>query len=257
MCERARELAAGHAQLAIDVERAAASLRTLSAVLSTRGADTALTPVEAERWLHRTPAAFVVDGFRRRLLRGTAAIDFLRKPVAFLLLCELARVHPHDAGAEALSLRAFGHAPRHDEDRVKLRVNLSRLRQALPRGLSLEAREHGWALVTAARVAWVHPTHVDGAERLEQLLFTGGTWSARALSQALGINARTVQRWAADLVEQRRADAFGRGPATRYAIATSLLLPTEGGPLIPLLHHHNAASRGRSEHDGDRNHEQP
>jgi hypothetical protein len=256
-CDRARGLAAGHPQLTHDVERAAVSLSASAAMLSTRGADSALSPADAERWLHRMPSTWVVDGFRRRLLRGSGAIDFVRKPVAFVLLCELARVHPGEASAQTLSLSAFGHAPRHDEDRVKLRVNLSRLRQALPRGLKLEAGPNGWTLATAAPVVWVHPARAEGADRLEQLLWTGGTWSARALSQALEVNARTVQRWAAELNEQRRADAFGKGPATRYAIATSLLLPATGGPLIPLLHHTNAALRGRSEHDGDRNHEQP
>ena len=148
-------------------------------------------------------------------------------------MCIRDREWPTDVPREALIAQAFG-ARRADESyRARLRVEIGRLRGALRTLAGIVATQGGFA---------IYPRRADEIVVLEQpvedehaavlaLLTDGQSWSSSALSLALGVSPRTVQRALVSLAATGKVQTSGRGRARRWmtppplGFTTTLLLP--------------------------------
>jgi hypothetical protein len=126
-----------------------------------------------------------------------------------------------------------GHSELTDEShRMRLRVEVGRLRWALRALVGLKATKRGFALAPRhARKVVVLAPPVDG-ERGAVLAFLadGESWSSSALALALGTSQRTVQRALDSLAAEGKVRSFGRARARRWmsppvpGFTTTLLL---------------------------------
>jgi hypothetical protein len=117
--------------------------------------------------------------------------------------------------------------------RVRLRVEVGRLRRALRPLADVVATKQGFAVLprtTQQVVVLARPVEDEHAAVLA-LLADGESWSSSALALALRASARTVQRALESLAGAGKVQALGRGRARRWltpsqpAITTTLLLP--------------------------------
>jgi hypothetical protein len=154
--------------------------------------------------------------------------------VLLTLARTLAEAWPADVPRDVLVARAFG-AKRADEShRVRLRVEVGRLRRVLRALAGVSATKRGFALAPRrAREVVVLAPPVEG-EHAAVLAFLadGESWSSSALGQALGASQRTVQRALDSLSAAGKVQSFGRGRARRWmtpslpGFTTTLLLPS-------------------------------
>lgn len=174
----------------------------------------------------------VVDACRNTFRAGGAAVALGNRPVLFALLRVLAEAHPGGATREDLLARAFGAKQADESHRVRLRVEIGRLRAAIRPHADVVATPRGFALKPASeRVAVLAPP-VDGPHPdVMALLADGEAWSSSALALALDVSPRTVQRALETLARDGAVERFGRGRACRWIASsvpgfpTSLLLP--------------------------------
>jgi DNA-binding transcriptional ArsR family regulator len=153
--------------------------------------------------------------------------------VLFALARALAEAWPDDVPRAALIARAFGATVADESYRVRLRVEMGRLRAALRRLARVRATPRGFALQprrARAVVVLARPIEEEHATVLA-LLADGESWSSSALALALGASQRTVQRALDALAAAGKAQSFGRGRARRWVtppvpgFTTTLLLP--------------------------------
>src|SRR5262249_45019502 len=126
------ERAAGHARipaLAAEVQSATLALHTPAARLIARGHERLLRLAGVEALL--ASSALVVDACRRVVRAGRAVISLARRPVLFALARALGEAWPGDVPRDALVARAFGARVADESHRVRLRVEIGRLRTAL------------------------------------------------------------------------------------------------------------------------------
>jgi hypothetical protein len=118
--------------------------------------------------------------------------------------------------------------------RVRLRVEIGRLRRALHAIADIRATPRGFAL-SAKRGSEVHvllPPSPGEASQILALLGGGEPWSTSALAAATGSSQRTVQRALSALEADGRVRTLGQGRARRWlapppaGFATTLLLVT-------------------------------
>lgn len=179
----------------------------------------------------------VLDACRRGLSLDGRWLPLASRPVLFTLAQALAEAWPADVGREALIARAFRTRRPDETHRVRLRVEIGRLR-ALATGMAgIDATARGFQLRPAhGRPVVVMAPPVDGAQAsLLALLTDGAAWSTSALAVALGASQRTVQRALADLLIEDRVRCVGQGRTRRWLaptlaasaeFTTILLLPT-------------------------------
>ncbi len=177
--------------------------------------------------------AVVIDACRRGVRAGRVWRSLARRPVMFLLLRALAEAWPGDADRAVLIARAFRIGRPDETDRVRLRVEISRLR-ALVAGLAtIESTAEGFALRPLDdRPVEVLAPPIDGERAsLVALLADGAAWSTSALALALDASQRTVQRDLAELEAAGQVRSVGRARAQRWlapplaGFTTILLLP--------------------------------
>jgi hypothetical protein len=177
--------------------------------------------------------ALVVDGCRLVVRRKTTIIRLESRPVLFALARALSEAWPGDASRERLLFDAFRARHADESHRARLRVEIGRLRKALRPLAGITATAGGFRLVPrdAGEVAVLaRPVEEDHAAVLA-LLSDGESWSSTALSLALGVSQRTVQRALEDLVGEGKVQSFGQARARRWmtppvpGFPTSLLLP--------------------------------
>jgi DNA-binding transcriptional ArsR family regulator len=177
--------------------------------------------------------ALVVDACRRGLGVGAAWQLLARRPVLFALARALAEAWPGDAGREALIACAFRTRRPDESHRVRLRVEIGRLRALIKELAHIEATAQGFVLRPHGErpvVVLVPPIDGDQAS-LMALLSDGAAWSTSALALALGASQRTVQRALAELEAAGRVRSIGRARARRWlsppltGFTTILLLP--------------------------------
>jgi hypothetical protein len=210
-----------HALLARAASATALELVKPIARLSDRGVLRAVSLAGVEE--ASSGDAFLLDACRRLVRAGRATIPLARRPILFELLLALVSSWPHDVERDELARRVFGARRPNESHRVRLRVEVSRLRKALEGIATLEPTSAGYALSSPRPVLLLLPlTHDDGA-RLAILLSDGAAWSAQELAEHAGLSKRTVQRALAALVADGRALRTGGGKDTRYAGA--------GGPI--------------------------
>lgn len=194
------------------------------------GAERAVTLWDVAR-LNAT-ADVLVDACRREVRQAARRVSLARRPVLLTLVTALGEAWPGDASREALIRRAFGRLRPNESVRVRLRVEIGRLRRLLAPIADVQATATGFALMPhGSRVVRVlHPPTGGAAGMLLALLAGGQPWSTTALAEALGTSTRTVQRTLRELEAAGTVAGHGAGRARRWSsaglpgFATSLLL---------------------------------
>jgi len=223
---------AGIPALAAEVETAARELTLPAARLIAKGAERNLRLEEVEALL--ASSTLVIDACRYTARAGDVQIELAKRPVLFAIARILAEAWPGDVSRETLVARAF-RAKRVDETyRARLRVEVGRLRRVLRKLADVVATQRGFSISpsrTAEIVVLARPVEDEHAAVLA-LLTDGESWSSSALSMALGVSPRTVQRALGALAETGKVQALGAGRARRWmtppppGFTTTLLLPT-------------------------------
>jgi DNA-binding transcriptional ArsR family regulator len=178
--------------------------------------------------------ALVVDACRQVVRDRGTVVSLVRRPVLLALARTLAEMWPDDVSRDDLVARAFGAKRADASHRVRLRVELARLRSVLQGLAGVSATRRGFALVprrahNVCVLAW--PVEEQHAAVLA-ILADGECWSSSALALALGVSQRTVQRSLDSLGAAGKVQSFGRGRARRWltppaaGFTTSLLLPS-------------------------------
>ncbi|WP_438301348.1 helix-turn-helix domain-containing protein [Pseudomonas sp. NMS19W] len=179
-------------------------------------------------------ATLVVDACRYSVRGAGMTVALATRPVLFNLLQLLAEAWPGDVPRETLIAKAFRLKLDDESHRVRLRVEIGRLRAALKPLAGITATSRGYALV-AQDVALLTLPLEDKHAALLALLADGEAWSSSALALALGSSQRQIQRALETLAAQGKVQAFGVGRARRWltppvpGFATILLLPVSLG----------------------------
>jgi tetratricopeptide (TPR) repeat protein len=222
---------AGIPALTAEVESALRILRTPAARLVASGAERILRLQQVESLL--ASKAFVVDACRHVVRDGSAIISLATRPVLFALAQTLGEAWPGDAPRDMLLARAFGAKLTDESHRMRLRVEIGRLRRALRTIARVNATDIGFELVPhrAHKIVVLAPP--VGSERGAVLAFLGDgeSWSSSALALALGTSQRTVQRALDSLAAEGKVRSFGRARGRRWVsppvpgFTATLLLP--------------------------------
>ena len=222
---------AGIPALVAEVDRASHALEAPAARLIARDGERLLRLEEVEALL--ASDALVVDACRNVVRAGPTMVPLASRPVLFALVRALAEAWPEDVSRETLLARAFGARQADESHRVRLRVEIGRLREILAPLAGLNATKRGFALEphgTNAVAVMVPPVEGDHAGVLA-LLADGEAWSSSGLALALSVSSRTAQRALEALAETGKVESFGQGRACRWiapnvpGFPTGLLLP--------------------------------
>jgi DNA-binding winged helix-turn-helix (wHTH) protein len=217
--------------LSAEVERAALALNTPTARRIVRGQERLLLLDEVETLF--ASKALIVDACRHQVRHRDRIISLARRPVLFAIARSLAEAWPGDVPRDALVTRIFGSKIADESHRVRLRVEIGRLRRALRAFADVSATKRGFALEPRrARevVVLAQPVEDEHAAVLA-FLIDGEAWSSSALALAMGTSQRTVQRALDSLATAGKVQSFGRGRARRWTsppaagFTTALLLP--------------------------------
>jgi hypothetical protein len=176
----------------------------------------------------------IVDACRYLVRDKATGISLARRPVLFALLRELAEAWPRDAPREALIARVFRTKQGDESHRVRLRVEMGRLRTAVKTVASISATSEGFVLAPrrSAKVVVLAQLVESEHAALLALLTDGESWSSSSLALALGTSQRSVQRALDSLLSEAKVRSLGHGRARRWmspplpGFATTLLLPT-------------------------------
>jgi DNA-binding transcriptional ArsR family regulator len=222
--------------LTAEVDSAFRSLDTPMARLIANGGERLLLLEEVEALL--ASEAFVVDACRHVVRQERKLVSLAKRPVLFALVRALGEAWPGDVPRDTLIARAFRLKLADESHRVRLRVEVARLRAVLRTLADVNATQRGFALAPrSARevVVLARPVDEKHAGALA-FLADGESWSSSALALALGASQRTVQRTLDSLAAAGKVQSFGRGRTRRWTtppvpgFATTLLLP----PPLPI-----------------------
>lgn len=216
--------------LAGEVESALAHLDLPAARLVTNGTERALRLEEVETLLDSK--AFVIDACRHVVQQQSAVVSLATRPVLFTLLRALGEAWPGDASREELLARAFRAKHADESHRVRLRVEIGRLRGLIGTLADIHATPRGFALAPhrAAEIAVLARPVDERHAAVLALLADGEAWSSSALALALDTSQRNVQRALDALAAAGKVQPLGRGRARRWTVppmpgfATTLLL---------------------------------
>jgi hypothetical protein len=217
--------------LTAEVDRAILALTTPAARLISKGRERPLVLEDVERLL--ASKALVVDACRHVVRQAGLVISLATRPVLFALARALGEAWPGDVTRDTLIARAFGSNFADESHRVRLRVEVGRLRRKLRPIADVGATKAGFALTPRrARdvVVLARPVEDEHAAVLA-FLADGESWSSSALGLALGTSQRTVQRALDALAAGGKVQSFGLGRARRWmtppvaGFTTTLLLP--------------------------------
>lgn len=229
------ELAARHAAipaLTAEVESAFRLLNTPAARLIADGKERLLLLEEVEALL--SSKSLVVDACRNVVRNSRTIISLVTRPVLFALARALGEAWPGDVPRDVLLVRAFGARFVDESHRMRLRVEIGRLRKMLRPVADVRATKHGFTLMlrrgdeVAVLVRPVEDEHGD----VLAFLADGESWSSSALAIALGASQRTVQRALDALAAAGKVQSFGKARARRWitpplpGFTTTLLLPS-------------------------------
>jgi len=212
--------AAGSAALRHEVAAAAARLDAPVARLLRAGEARALGLDELAALL-RQRGLLLVDARELSVRSATARVALGRRPVLFALARTLAEAWPQAATRAALILRAFAVTRANESQRARLRVEIARLRRALRGVAQISATADGFELrpFAASEVAVLSRLLDDEHAAILALLEDGEAWSSSALSVALGVSQRSVQRALLALQQAGKVRASGRARAQRWRLA--------------------------------------
>jgi hypothetical protein len=220
--------------LTAEMDSASVMLRTPVARAIANGEVRLVLLEEVEALL--ASGALVVDACRYAVSRAGTVVPLATRPVLFTLVRLLSEAWPGDVSRYDLITKSFQAKEVDESHRVRLRVEIGRLRVALRTLAEVSATKRGFALapLDERRVVVLAPPVEEPHAAVLALLADGETWSSSALAIALGISPRTVQRALDALAAAGKAQAFGLGRARKWmsppvpGFPTLLLLP---GPL--------------------------
>jgi hypothetical protein len=221
---------AGIPALTAEIESAARGLDAPVARLLIRDEARLLRLEEVETLLASN--TLVIDACRHAVRADGEIISLATRPILFALMRALGEAWPDDAARETLIARAFRVKFVDESYRVRLRVEIGRLRALLGNRADIRATKRGFALAAPDQrevVVLAQPVEERHAAVLA-LLADGEAWSSSALALALDASQRTVQRSLDALAAAGKVQAFGRGRARRWltppapGFATALLL---------------------------------
>lgn len=222
---------AGIPALTAEVESAARILHMPAARLVVRGQAQPLLLEEVEALLKSK--ALVVDACRNVVRDSREVVSLVTRPVLFALARTLAEAWPGDVPRDVLLARAFGARFVDESHRMRLRVEIGRLRKMLRPLADLSATKRGFTLAPCCAdevVVLARPVDDEHGSVLA-FLTDGESWSSSALAVALGTSQRTVQRALDSLAAAGKVQSFGRARARRWitppipGFTTTLLLP--------------------------------
>ena len=175
---------------------------------------------------------FVVDACRRELRSSDELVRLVDRSVLFELLWALSEAHPGSATRESLLWRAFGLRRSNESTRVRLRVEIGRLRKVIAGVAAVRATPEGFVLEPRASetVFVLAPPSEGEGDALLALLRGGEPWSTADLASALGKSQRSVQRALSTLEAATKVYSIGKGRTRRWLsppfspFATAMLL---------------------------------
>jgi tetratricopeptide (TPR) repeat protein len=229
--ERAAQQA-GIPALAAEVESASRVLSTPAARLIAHGEGRPLLLEEVEALL--ASRALVVDACRNVVRDPHITVSLVTRPVLFALARALGEAWPGDVPRGLLLARAFGARFVDESHRMRLRVEIGRLRKMLQPLADVSATKRGFALAprSAREVVVLAQPIEDENGAVLAFLADGESWSSSALAIALGTSQRTVQRSLDSLAAAGKVQSFGQARARRWitppvpGFTTTLLLPS-------------------------------
>ncbi len=222
---------AGIPALLAEVESAYHVLNTPAARLIAHGEDRPLLLKDVESLL--ASRALIVDACRNVVRDTRSVVSLTTRPVLFALARALGEAWPGDVPRDRLLARAFGARFVDESHRMRLRVEIGRLRNLLRPLADVKATKQGFVLAPRrAREVIVLARPVDEENgSILAFLADGESWSSSALAIALGTSQRTVQRALDSLAAAGKVQSFGRTRARRWitpsvpGFTTILLLP--------------------------------
>jgi len=162
----------------------------------------------------------VVDACRREARRDRQITSLVKRPVLFELLLALAEAAPGDVARDVLIARVFGMKRVNDSHRVRLRVELGRLRRVLAGLAEVRATSAGFELAVECAGCTVLLPPADGDQSALLALLSGGdAWATSALALAVGKSQRAVQRALGALEQSGKVRGVGAGRARRWVAA--------------------------------------
>ncbi|MFZ0745376.1 MAG: helix-turn-helix domain-containing protein [Terracidiphilus sp.] len=218
--------------LTAEVESAFRLLHTPAARLIAHGDERLLLLEEVEDLF--ASKALVVDACRNVVRDTRVVVSLVTRPVLFTLARALGEAWPSDVARNQLLARAFGARFVDESHRMRLRVEIGRLRKMLRSLADIRATKRGFALAPhrAREVVVLAQPVEDENGTVLAFLADGESWSSSALAIALGTSQRTVQRSLDALAAAGKVQSFGRARARRWitppvpGFTTTLLLPT-------------------------------
>jgi DNA-binding winged helix-turn-helix (wHTH) protein len=177
--------------------------------------------------------ALIVDACRNVVRDRRAVVSLVTRPVLFALVRAMGEAWPGDVPRDQLLARAFGARFVDESHRMRLRVEIARLRKMLRPLADVNATKRGFVLAPRAAkevVVLAQPVEDENGAVLA-FLADGESWSSSALAIALGTSQRSVQRALDLLAAAGKAQFFGQARARRWVtppvpgFTTTLLLP--------------------------------
>ncbi len=217
--------------LTAEVESASRILNTPAARLISRGTERLVLLEDVEALVASN--ALVADACRHAVRYANTIVSFATRPLLFALVRVLSEAWPGDVPRDLLLARAFGARFVDESHRVRLRVEIARLRRMIRSLAGINATKRGFALIPRRGrevVVLARPIE-EGHGDVLAFLADGESWSSSALALALGASQRTVQRALYSLASEGKVQSFGRARARRWittpvpGFATILLLP--------------------------------
>lgn len=217
--------------LLAEVESAFATLQMPAARLISGGEQRLLLLDDVEAIL--TSNALIVDACRYAVTQQGTTISLSTRPVLFTLIRTLAEAWPAEVSRDALVQRTFGLKKADESLRVRLRVEVGRVRKLIGSLARIIATQRGFKLeLTRAKdVVVIAPTLEEPHAPVLALLADGESWSTSALAIALNASQRTIQRALDALADTGKVQPVGHGRSRRWmtppmpGFATTLLLP--------------------------------
>lgn len=215
-----------------EVESAFRLLQTPAARLIARGQERPVLLEEVEALL--ASSALVVDACRNVVRDTRLIVSLVTRPVLFALARALGEAWPGDVARDQLLARAFGARFVDESHRMRLRVEIGRLRKLLQPLAGIVATKRGFVFAprfTREVIVLARPVEDENGAVLA-FLADGEPWPSSALAIALGASQRTVQRALDSLAVAGKVQSFGRGKARRWTtpsvpgFTTTLLLPS-------------------------------
>jgi len=231
---RAKQAASrsGITALRIEIETAASSLDIPVARQITGDNERPVLLEEVAKLL--SSGALIIDACRRFVRRAKVVVPLAARPVLFSLARTLAEAWPGDVSRSDLIKAAFETKRVDESHRVRLRVEIGRLRKLLKPIAEINATSGGF-LLRARNHPEVHVLAWPAEEEhgtVLAFLADGEAWSSSALALALGVSQRTIQRSLDALAAEGKVQWFGLARARRWTstnisgFTTTMLLPS-------------------------------